>query len=129
MRENIHQRKQGCQPHFMIFTADAALEFGERPGIWGFTPTGSGRSAPVLFHYRPSHGYLDSQELVALSVLAGAGLEKSAEAGDLRRIRRCQHCFVKGWGINLGHGCVVLLKGKHFFRLIAYLRSAKQEPA
>ena len=82
MSENLHQRQQGRQPHLVILGSDAALQEG---------PVGL---LPACFYDGPRYGNLDSQELVALAVLAGAGFEESAQARDLRRIGRREHGII-----------------------------------
>ena len=87
MGEDFHQSEQRRQPHFVVFTADAAFQL--REGV-----PGCGQPFPVGFDYGARHRHFDSQELITFSVLAGAGLEESAQTGDLGRVCGRQHGIV-----------------------------------
>ena len=46
---------------------------------------------PACLYHRPRHRYLDSQELIALAILSGTGLEKARKPLHLRWIGTREH--------------------------------------
>ena len=71
MLENLHQREQGGEAHFVILAGDALLQLREP------------HRAPAAANHLARDGHFDTQELVAFAILAGARLEKAGEAGHL----------------------------------------------
>ena len=74
MAEDLHQCQQCCQPHFMVFTADALLQILKACFL------------PAFFHYGARYGDFDTKELVSLAVLARACLEEARKSIHLRWI-------------------------------------------
>ena len=79
MGKHLHQGKEGGKPDLVVRAGNALLKVLEAYG------------APALLHHGAGDGDLDSKELVPFPVLAGAGLEKAGEAGDLGRIGLGKH--------------------------------------
>ena len=80
----FYQREQRRQPHFVEFAPDARLQRREVQLL------------PAVLHDGARHGDLDPQKLVALAVLAGAGLEEARQAGHLRGVGVRHHLFEQG---------------------------------
>ena len=81
MAKDLHQRQERREADLVILAGDAFLQIVKTGGGPAGLDDGSG------------YGNLDSQKLVALAVLAGAGFEKAAEPFDLRRVGRRVHLF------------------------------------
>ena len=68
MAEYLHEGQQGSQTHLVILAGNALLKVIKAHLL------------PALLYYGTRNGHLDSQELIALTVLAGACLEKAHQA-------------------------------------------------
>ena len=77
--EDLNECQQGGEAHFVIFVGDAFFQIVE------------GGLFPQVFDNTARDGDLDAQELIALAVLAGTGLEEARESSDLRRVAVRQH--------------------------------------
>ena len=77
--EYLHQGQQGGKADLVIFGGDALFQLFKI------------HLPPAASYDLPRYGDLDSQELIALAVLAGAGLEEAGEACDLRRVGMSEH--------------------------------------
>ena len=100
--KDFYQSEQGRQSHFMVLGTDTFLQFRKdrlcvsRAGCMVIFRTGRmaiGRQQlpPACLYHRPRHRYLDSQELIALAILAGTGLEKARKPLHLRWIGTREH--------------------------------------
>ena len=74
MFEYLHYSEKRCKPHFVIIIDNAFFKFGNRYRI------------PIFFYDSASHWNLDSQELVAFTILTGPGFEKTRESSHLGRV-------------------------------------------
>jgi hypothetical protein len=81
--EYFYEGEERGQPDFVVFAGDALFQFREAARV---SVPRRAQFSPTLFHYFTGHGNLDSQELVALAVLARPGLEKARQPLDLRRV-------------------------------------------
>jgi len=77
--EDLHEGEQGGEAQLVVLAGDAFFEVVET------------RLPPAFADDRARHGNLDSQELVALAVLAGAGLEEAREPRHLGGVRVREH--------------------------------------
>ena len=84
MPEDLHQREQRGEPHFVEFAPDARFERGEVHG------------PPALLDDCTRHGDLDPQEAVTFAVLAGARLEEARQPRHLRGVGVREHLFQQG---------------------------------
>ena len=82
MVENLYQGKEGSQTDLMVFGGDAELQLIKA------------RRPPTCLDDGTRYGDLDTQELIAFSVLPGAAFEKPAQAFYLGRIGRSSHFII-----------------------------------
>ena len=82
--EDLHEGEEGGEAQLVVLAGDAFFEVLET------------RLPPAVFDNGARHGDLDSQELVALAVLARAGLEEAREPRHLGRVRVREHLRQQG---------------------------------
>ena len=72
----------------MVLGCNAALQLIERDGL------------PAFFYNLTHHGHLDAEELVALAVLALAGLKETAQVFGLCGVLAVKDFLVEGGGVT-----------------------------
>ena len=79
MPEDLHQRQQGRQAHLVVFGTDAFFQVVKTGG------------PPAIFHYGPRYRNLDTQELIAITILSRTGFEEPGQPLHLGRVGTSQH--------------------------------------